>query len=360
MTPEEACNFPLDLENHYGYVYLLTFPNGKQYIGQSTNPWRHRWTQHKSPRSLCVALRNAIAKYGIDDLQWELVCYATSAEELNELESSYIANRNTLAPAGYNLKDGGEGHIYSEISKHKMSLSNTLAHIRKENNTEQDTETLLALAKERVIYKACKRTADKGFNVISFITAQNENVCLTAAQYSSRIHMQAFYRDPVKSSELREKLHEKQKSLRSRPIYCEETKETFSCTREAIEKHPEWNKDKINWCCAKHNKTHLGLHFRFADLTEKEIADVKAYWEREEHVINSGSYAPRAVYCIETGKVYISSGQAARELGIERSHITSVCSGKRKSVSGLHFTYAPSEPFTSAPSSSPSGTQEPL
>lgn len=337
MTPQEACNFPLDLENHYGYIYCLTFPNGKKYVGQSIRQWAKRWLGHQNTNK-CPALKHALYKYGADNISWELLVYADSREELDQLEIKYIRNLNTLAPRGYNLTEGGSTAIPISILVNNPKLTE-----KEKNKIKRIRDFNLRM------FTYLRDWKDSGFNVVSFITAQNENVCLTTAQYNSRTHMQDLYKDPVKSSELRKKLHEKQKALRSRPIYCEETKETFSCTRAAIEKHTEWNKDKINWCCAKHNKTHLGLHFRYADLSEKEIEEIKAYWERKEYVINSGSYAPRAVYCIETDKIYSSAAQASRELNIERGHISAVCIGKRKTVGGYHFTYAPSEPLTSTP-----------
>ena len=345
MTPEEACTFPLDLESHYGYVYCITFPNGKKYVGQSTNPWKIRWRQHISSASGCIALKNALLKYATEVLSWELVCYATSGEELNSLESSYIASWNTLAPSGYNLKDGGEGHIYSVLSKKKMSLSNTLAHIRKETGELQNTPELLELAKERVMYKACKKHRDTGFNVISFITAQNENVCLTAAQYNSKLHSRATYDDPIKGAALRKRHHEIQKALRSRPILCVELNVVFSCVTDALEAHPEWNREKINSCCRGERRTHRDLHFRYADLSPEELLRIEQRWAAPINKVNRGSWPSKPVYCIETKKTYTSAGTAARELNIERTHIPDVCRGKRGSVSGYHFVYsnAPSQ-----------------
>lgn len=339
MTPQEACNFPLDLENHYGYVYCIIFPNGKKYIGQSIKPWKTRWEQHKSKFSGCNAVKSAILKYGIDTLRWELVCYASSCEELNTLESSYIAEWRTLAPNGYNLKDGGEGHIYSEASRYRMSVSNTFVRLKKATGNKQDTDTLLAIAKERVMNKICKKYSDTGFNIISFITAQNENVCLTAAQYNSKLHSRATYNDPVKGEELRKKHHEIQKALRSRPILCVELNETFSCVTDALKAHPDWNREKINSCCRGERRMHRNLHFRYTDLSQEEVLKLEQRWTAPVSKINSGSWPSKAVYCIETDKTYTSAGEAARELNIERTHIPDVCSGKRKTVNGYHFTY---------------------
>jgi DNA-directed RNA polymerase subunit N (RpoN/RPB10) len=43
------------------------------------------------------------------------------------------------------------------------------------------------------------------------------------------------------------------------------------------------------------------------------------------------------VRCVETGKVYKSQAQAARELGIHRYGISNVITGKQKTAGGYHW-----------------------
>ena len=90
MNPEEAKKVVQDLQNNYGYVYCLTFSNGKQYIGQTIRQWKYRWKLHKSKNSGCTALHNAIIKYGINDIKFEILTYCKTAEQLNEKEIYYI------------------------------------------------------------------------------------------------------------------------------------------------------------------------------------------------------------------------------------------------------------------------------
>lgn len=103
MSPDEACDYPIDLENHFGYVYCITFPNGKQYIGQSRRPWRERWKNHQKKSSGCIALHNALNKYASMPLTWELLAYARNARELTKKEAYYILSKDTLTPNGYNI-----------------------------------------------------------------------------------------------------------------------------------------------------------------------------------------------------------------------------------------------------------------
>lgn len=48
----------------------------------------------------------------------------------------------------------------------------------------------------------------------------------------------------------------------------------------------------------------------------------------------------KAVICIETGIVYFSAAEAARRTGLDRSKISAVCRGDRKSTNGTHWRFA--------------------
>ena len=47
----------------------------------------------------------------------------------------------------------------------------------------------------------------------------------------------------------------------------------------------------------------------------------------------------KAVRCVETGIIYESTKEVERQLGINNAMISTCCTGKRKSVHGLHFEY---------------------
>lgn len=47
----------------------------------------------------------------------------------------------------------------------------------------------------------------------------------------------------------------------------------------------------------------------------------------------------KKVLCIETGVIYPSVSQLKREFGFNKSNITSVCNGKRKTAYGFHWRY---------------------
>src|ERR1700761_830172 len=107
-------------------IYKITCPNGKMYIGQTTQEFGKRMNQHKNEanhpdRGGCRALYNAIRKYGWDNFVKEII-HECSVEELDSLEQYYIENFNTMVPNGYNLLSGG--------NKNKKASDETREKIR--------------------------------------------------------------------------------------------------------------------------------------------------------------------------------------------------------------------------------------
>jgi len=59
--------------------------------------------------------------------------------------------------------------------------------------------------------------------------------------------------------------------------------------------------------------------------------------EHWKHVIAQVKSKP--VMCVETGIIYKSARQAAKELNLHYPRISEVCTGKRKTTGGLHFIF---------------------
>lgn len=89
------------------YLYTITNQiNGKQYIGISSNI-AHRFICHKSGHGSKLVYQ-AIKKYGLENLRFDVLCEGCE-EDIKQLEVTLIADRETKAPGGYNLTEGGEG-----------------------------------------------------------------------------------------------------------------------------------------------------------------------------------------------------------------------------------------------------------
>ena len=115
-----------------GYIYKLTAPNGKVYIGQTDN-LRRRHTDYASGRCRGQKLLyNSIQKYGWDAHRVEVLFEGPASDKhLNLLETEYVrihkSNRNRYPEeGGLNLTDGGggvRGHKASPETKAKISAA---------------------------------------------------------------------------------------------------------------------------------------------------------------------------------------------------------------------------------------------
>ena len=102
-----------------GYIYILTSPNGKSYIGQTTRPIEKRLEEHQKESSECVAICNAIQYHGWENIEKDW--YECPDKDLNFDEELLVREMGTLSPGGYNLREGGGANgKLSEDTKQKM------------------------------------------------------------------------------------------------------------------------------------------------------------------------------------------------------------------------------------------------
>jgi hypothetical protein len=118
-----------------GFIYKLTAPNNKSYVGQvvqflangQKKGVRGRWLQHcasakRNDKYGCVYLNNAIRKYKPENFKIETLMYC-DVDKLDNYEKYFIALYNTLAPNGYNLQSGGASGTHSIETCKKRSIS---------------------------------------------------------------------------------------------------------------------------------------------------------------------------------------------------------------------------------------------
>lgn len=104
-------------------IYLLTFPNGKKYVGQTTQVLAERLWQHKSAiqhRKHNIVLYRAWEAHGDPEVA---VLHECAVEELNDLEIQAIKDHGTLVPNGYNLSPGGGQFSVSYATRVKMAAA---------------------------------------------------------------------------------------------------------------------------------------------------------------------------------------------------------------------------------------------
>ena len=85
-------------------MYLLTDPFGKSYVGKTVQGLSGRLSAHKSKKSACRAIRDALHLHG--DAMKVTVLIRCSEDALDINESMYIEALDTVHPRGYNLRCG--------------------------------------------------------------------------------------------------------------------------------------------------------------------------------------------------------------------------------------------------------------
>src|ERR1700676_2532420 len=96
-------------------IYQIIGPEGKQYIGQTCQSLRRRWTQHVSAalcskRYFASYLYAAMRKYGQTAFHIHPYAVVQSKPEADLLERQLIERFQTRDETrGYNLTEGGEG-----------------------------------------------------------------------------------------------------------------------------------------------------------------------------------------------------------------------------------------------------------
>lgn len=104
-----------------GFIYLITSPTGKKYIGQTKNLEKRQYNYSKI---YCIKtqkiLYNSIIKYGWENHKFEILIEC-DIDELDKLEEYYIKEYNTFIEnnsMGMNCTIGGKGTHGKKMPQH--------------------------------------------------------------------------------------------------------------------------------------------------------------------------------------------------------------------------------------------------
>lgn len=90
-------------------VYCHTFPNGKRYVGITSQKPESRWSNGRGYKTQLVY--RAILKYGWDNIKHEILMSGLNETEAKEAEKKFISVWKTDDKRfGYNLTSGGDGN----------------------------------------------------------------------------------------------------------------------------------------------------------------------------------------------------------------------------------------------------------
>lgn len=116
-------------------IYKIGFGKSRKvYIGMTTKTATERLKQHLKLEKN-GALKNAIIKYGKDDVKLEVLCSCDDYELLCLAEQEAIDKYKSKYPHGYNLTDGGEGAFGYKYSDEQKE-ANRLRLVEHYNNPE--------------------------------------------------------------------------------------------------------------------------------------------------------------------------------------------------------------------------------
>ena len=243
----------------YGYIYKISFPNGKCYIGLTTRTIKERWDEHnynaKAGDTKC--LYKSLRKYNmVDTFQMIVIDTAETEKELCEKEIAHIEIHNSHYKRGYgyNMTDGGEGVIgyrHTEETKRIMSEKSTVYYsdtsIRIAKSIEvkkyfENQENRLRLIKQLKSYYINHPEAKKKMSI-----RMTEYFSNLENRLNQSIRRKEFYKN---NPEARQLVSIQMKEFMNRPDVKEANskrrKEFYKNNPEAAKEHSEFMKEFMN------------------------------------------------------------------------------------------------------------------
>lgn len=265
----------------YDFVYLLIDgTNDKEYIGQTTRSVEERFREHMKSS---YYIGNAIRAHGKDMFVTAILKVCYSKEELDKWERHMIRSRETMAPNGYNLTDGGEGGWHhNPESCERISVANSGENhpFFGKHHTDKAKAKIAASNKGR-------RQSEKTKAILSDIQTTKH------------------------------------------AVICIETKEIFDSVAAAARNYKA-NRSNIVLACKNHQRSVKGVHLWFLEdfnnATEIIIPPPKTKPQKQ------------AVICLETGEIFGTIRQAAKWLGMVHGAVSRACR-IHYAAGGYHFRY---------------------
>lgn len=133
-----------------GAIYAVKcVPNGKAYVGQTTRSVTARFAEHIARGSYAIGA--AVRKHGRDAFTVTALEHCETRADLDAAEAFWIEWYGTAAPAGYNLKAGGQASNHSPLTRAKISAS------RKGQTPHANTREAVRLANAARVVSAATR-----------------------------------------------------------------------------------------------------------------------------------------------------------------------------------------------------------
>ncbi|WP_107602627.1 GIY-YIG nuclease family protein [Clostridioides difficile] len=341
----------------YGMIYKITNKiNNKVYIGQTTLSIKERYgargIQSVVRKSKNKHLKDSIKKYGYDAFELiEEYDVAYSKEELDEKETYYINKYNsTNRLYGYNKKEGGSSGKHVEETKIKQSRIMMGKYINEKNpratkvvclNTKEVFDTLKQAGEKYNIEKGNLSSTCKK----EYLSAGKHPETKEPLVWRYYEEFKTMYEQDILDALAKAKNYGKGSNNNSaRAVVLLNTGEVFNTMKDASEKYNVQSSDISNCCngkrksAGKHPITNQKLIWMKVEkhnmLSKDEIESIIK--DINKGIKGANNYRAKKVILVNTEEIFESITDGANKYGIKNTtHITSCCTGKRKSC-GKH------------------------
>lgn len=291
-------------------IYMYTFPNGKRYIGKTSQTLQKRqgskaeWSNYED----CPAVFHAINKYKPENIKQEILAQGIMTQnESSELEKHYIAlyktncNRYRNPTYGYNLTDGGEGS------------SGPRPNMRGENN--HWAKRVYCIETNTYYGSATTASEETGFRYDGICGCCRGDVYEThhPNDYDTISHW--LFADEVNEENIQRVLAGAPPRSTERGVYCIELDKYF---RNSMVAERELSVDAltVRECCngtysctGRYSLEQPILHWLWAnEVSEENIQKVLSY-----KIMPANA---RRVYCIETNTYFDTEKEGAEYGGV--------------------------------------------
>lgn len=336
-------------------VYKHTTPNGKVYIGFTTQKPELRWGSGHGYDTQFFG--KAVRKYGWENIKHEILESGLTAKQAKAKEIEYIKMYNSKDPAcGYNCTDGGDGcngrnvteaerkirsntakKMWSNEEKRKILLEH-LQKISKENIGRRKTKDQIEKTKVALSVPVSQYTLD-GEYVKTYKSVSDAARCFGDVKKNSSIsscckgskktcygYIWKYENEKLGADELSKRLRKDSVEV------CQYTTDgvyirTFNSTKDAADFVGVTYKAICGACSGK-CKTCGGFMWRYknGDI-QRQIKPLMPKFKKVLQFDKNGNMI----------RSYSHANEAEKETGI--LHISCACQGKRKTAGGYVWKY---------------------
>ena len=319
----------MEIKNKPGIYYIRNLVNNKMYIGQSEkvlNRIKSHIYQLETNSHHNNYLQNSFNKYGYDSFEFGIITYCDSSVLL-DYEIKFISLFNTFIPNGYNLTKGGDGapgKLCSESQRDKLSRKVVLLNDLSIFETVREAAEKYDVDPINII--SCCR------NILSYAGRDNNDplVWMYFSDYDAILNSE-------KDRYISNKLAIANSTLSN--MYCESNKTPVVCLNNGMVF--DSIKSAAKYANIKNPIRIINVLNKKARYAGK-INDEPIVWSRldeyelltQKDIDNLIKNAPirhfqtKQIVCLNTGDIYISVQEAARQTGIKESSLSDCCNGK--------------------------------